>query len=66
MTNEQLEAILKGDSKIPGYTCHHHQDTGRGIGKCIDGESQWLNGATGRLIPHSYGRGGHGEEGGGE
>ncbi len=26
---EQLRAIEKGKAKIPGYTWHHHQDTGR-------------------------------------
>ena len=26
---EQLRAIEKGESKIPDYTWHHHQDTGR-------------------------------------
>ena len=26
---KQLKAIEKGESKIPGYTWHHHQDTGR-------------------------------------
>lgn len=26
---EQLRAIEKGESKIPNYTWHHHQDTGR-------------------------------------
>ena len=26
---EQLAAIRSGKSKIPGYTWHHHQDTGR-------------------------------------
>ena len=26
---EQLRAIEKGKSKIPDYTWHHHQDTGR-------------------------------------
>ncbi|MBF0786247.1 hypothetical protein E4T80_12310 [Muribacter muris] len=28
-TDNQLDAIFRGDSKIPGYTWHHHQDTGR-------------------------------------
>lgn len=28
-TNDQLQAIQAGESKIPGYTWHHHQDTGR-------------------------------------
>ena len=28
-TVEQLEAIYKGESKIPGVTWHHYQDTGR-------------------------------------
>ena len=27
--SEQLKAIKKGKSKIPSYTWHHHQDTGR-------------------------------------
>ena len=26
---EQIKAIQAGDAKIPGYTWHHHQDTGR-------------------------------------
>ena len=26
---EQLKAIQSGKSKIPGYTWHHHQDSGR-------------------------------------
>ncbi|MBD8513422.1 HNH endonuclease [Photobacterium sp. CAU 1568] len=25
----QLQAIQSGNAKIPGYTWHHHQDTGR-------------------------------------
>lgn len=28
-TKIQLDAIFKGESKIPNYTWHHHQDTGR-------------------------------------
>ena len=28
-TDAQLKAIESGKSKIPGYTWHHHQDTGR-------------------------------------
>ena len=28
-TPSQLNAIYKGESKIPGFTWHHHQDTGR-------------------------------------
>lgn len=28
-TTKQLKAIEKGKDKIPGYTWHHHQDTGR-------------------------------------
>lgn len=28
-TTKQLKAIEKGESKIPDYTWHHHQDTGR-------------------------------------
>lgn len=28
-TPQQLDAIRKGNEKIPGYTWHHHQDTGR-------------------------------------
>ncbi|WP_208604961.1 HNH endonuclease, partial [Rodentibacter genomosp. 2] len=28
-TSSQLEAIYQGNSKIPGLTWHHHQDTGR-------------------------------------
>ena len=28
-TPEQLFAIERGSSKIPGYTWHHHQDYGR-------------------------------------
>ncbi|TNH02448.1 HNH endonuclease [Testudinibacter sp. TR-2022] len=28
-TSKQLEAIYKGDNKIPNLTWHHHQDTGR-------------------------------------
>ncbi|MFU2048671.1 HNH endonuclease, partial [Avibacterium gallinarum] len=28
-TSEQLNAIYRGDKKIPGFTWHHHQDTGR-------------------------------------
>ncbi|MCO7513062.1 HNH endonuclease [Serratia fonticola] len=28
-TEEQLGAIKAGKSKIPEYTCHHHQDFGR-------------------------------------
>ena len=27
--SEQLKAIGKGQAKIPDYTWHHHQDTGR-------------------------------------
>ncbi|MDH3000469.1 hypothetical protein A1D23_01155 [Chelonobacter oris] len=26
---EQVHAIRNGESKIPGFTWHHHQDTGR-------------------------------------
>ena len=28
-TQSQLSAIYKGESKIPNFTWHHHQDTGR-------------------------------------
>ncbi|WP_442805718.1 HNH endonuclease [Testudinibacter sp. TR-2022] len=28
-TSEQLEAIYRGEAKIPDYTWHHHQDSGR-------------------------------------
>lgn len=28
-TSEQLNAIYRGEKKIPGFTWHHHQDTGR-------------------------------------
>ncbi|OOF53213.1 hypothetical protein BKK56_11665 [Rodentibacter genomosp. 2] len=28
-SNEQLDAIFKGKDKIPNYTWHHNQDTGR-------------------------------------
>ena len=28
-TPAPLKAIEKGESKIPDYTWHHHQDTGR-------------------------------------
>ena len=28
-TSEQLTAIRSGQTKIPGFTWHHHQDTGR-------------------------------------
>ncbi|EOG0802076.1 TPA: HNH endonuclease [Neisseria gonorrhoeae] len=28
-TTKQLKAIEKGKDKIPSYTWHHHQDTGR-------------------------------------
>lgn len=28
-TPSQLNAIYKGESKIPNFTWHHHQDTGR-------------------------------------
>ncbi|BFU60555.1 hypothetical protein HEMROJRC1_08080 [Rodentibacter sp. JRC1] len=28
-TPSQLEAIYRGESKIPGFTWHHNQDTGK-------------------------------------
>ncbi|MGX2975423.1 HNH endonuclease, partial [Ursidibacter arcticus] len=41
---EQVRAIKNGESKIPGFTWHHHQDTGR-----MQLVSEWEHSKTGHV-----------------
>lgn len=49
---KQLKAIEKGESKIPGYTWHHHQDTGR-----MQLVPEWEHSKTGHIGGEAMGKG---------
>ncbi|QOG47649.1 HNH endonuclease [Neisseria gonorrhoeae] len=47
-TTKQLKAIEKGESKIPDYTWHHHQDTGRMqfVNECLHHDTYHIGGTA--------------------
>ncbi|MGY5237189.1 MULTISPECIES: HNH endonuclease [Neisseriaceae] len=48
---EQLRAIEKGKAKIPNYTWHHHQDTGK-----MQLVPEWEHSKTGHIGGEAMGK----------